>query len=180
MIYLSCEHDTCDNCANGICLNNPLNWSWLLCNRFMLVLPLPTPSIGIRASFLLWLFGFKFREIHVCMRFYFRSMFLFLVVIILCMMNLRTIETNNSNILNARDVRFVGAWAETNRATCNRCRVVKWVGAREVIRRRHADEGGLVHAAGETTGSGEPQEDAAEQWEQQSDRLAIVRTLITK
>ena len=29
MIYLSYEHDTCDNCANKICLNNRLNRSWL-------------------------------------------------------------------------------------------------------------------------------------------------------
>ena len=40
--------------------------------------------------------------------------------------------------------------SETNRATRDPIRVVERVGAREVIGRRHADEGGLVRAAGET------------------------------
>ena len=39
-----------------------------------------------------------------------------------------------------------------NRATCVAIRVVERVGAWEVIGRRHADEGGLVRAAGETAG----------------------------
>ena len=74
------------------------------------------------------------------------------------MMNSRTIETKNSNIWNARDVRFVGVCAETNRATCDPIRGVEGVGAREVIGRRHADEGGLVRDAGETAGPGMPRE----------------------
>ena len=66
------------------------------------------------------------------------------------MMNSRTIETKNSNIWNTRDVIFVGACAETYHATCDPIRIVERVGASEVINRQRADEGGLVHAAGET------------------------------
>ena len=69
---------------------------------------------------------------------------------LICMMNSRTIETKNSNIWNARDVRFVGACAETNSATCDPIRVVEQVGVRMAIDRRRANEGGLVHAAGKT------------------------------
>ena len=55
-------------------------------------------------------------------------------------------------------MRFVGACAETNRATCDPIRVVERVGTREAIDRRHADEGGLVRAAGKTAGPGMPRE----------------------
>ena len=40
------------------------------------------------------------------------------------------------------------------------------MGASEVINRRRADEDGLVHAAGETAGSGEASEITPIEWEQ--------------
>ena len=71
------------------------------------------------------------------------------------MMNPRTIETKNSNIWNARDVRFVGACAETNRATRDSNRVVERVGDAAAINRRRANENGLVRAAGMTSKAGD-------------------------